>query len=394
VSRAWLFLSRYGLDLLIVVAAIAGALNTAARVDPGRPTGVLLWLEALTVAGLILALLGRRGLPFAAPATTWLGGAVLSFVDGRLIVDNDVMFLAGMGAALLLGNLREVRKARLGLAIVLGSAATVVYNGPERAPGQLVFTPLVFALAWLVGFALRERAAQSEAAEERAMRAERERESAARVAVAEERGRIARELHDVVAHAVSVMVLQVGAVRHRMPPTDTEDRDALRNVEQAGRTALAEMRRLLNAMRNEDDDLELLPHPGLDDLDALVADVRATGLAVEVRRHGEAVPLPPGLDLSAYRIVQEGLTNTLKHARAEHAQVDVHYGPADLRLEVRDDGRASTSTSTGNINGAGHGLVGIGERVKIYGGEMTAGTGRTGGFLLRVRLPLEDGGDV
>jgi len=193
---------------------------------------------------------------------------------------------------------------------------------------------------------------------------------------------------------VSVMVLQVGAVRHRMPPTDTEDRDALRNVEQAGRTALAEMRRLLNAMRQEDDDLELLPHPGLDDLDALVADVRATGLAVEVRRHGEPVPLPPGLDLSAYRIVQEGLTNTLKHARAEHAQVDVHYGPADLRLEVRDDGRASTSTSTGNINGAGHGLVGIGERVKIYGGEMTAGTGRTGGFLLRVRLPLEDGGDV
>ena len=217
---------------------------------------------------------------------------MLSFVDGRLIVDNDVMFLAGMGAALLLGNLREVRKARLGLAIVLGSAATVVYNGPERAPGQLVFTPLVFALAWLVGFALRERAAQSEAAEERAMRAERERESAARVAVAEERGRIARELHDVVAHAVSVMVLQVGAVRHRMPPTDTEDRDALRNVEQAGRTALAEMRRLLNAMRNEDDDLELLPHPGLDDLDALVADVRATGLAVEVRRHGEAGPAP------------------------------------------------------------------------------------------------------
>ena len=212
-----------------------------------------------------------------------------------------------------------MRQARVGLAIVLGVAATVVYNGPERAAGQLVFTPLLFALAWLVGFALRERAAQSEAAEERAMRAERERESAARVAVAEERGRIARELHDVVAHAVSVMVLQVGAVRHRMPPTDTEDRDALRNVEQAGRTALAEMRRLLNAMRNEGDDLELLPHPGLDDLDALAADVRATGLAVELRRHGEPVPLPPGLDLSAYRIIQEGLTNTLKHAQAQHA---------------------------------------------------------------------------
>ena len=122
-----------------------------------------------------------------------------------------------MGAALLLGNLRQVGQARLGLALVVGSAAIVVYNGPNGGSGALVFTPVLFALAWLVGFALRERAVQSEAAEERAVRAERERETAARVAVAEERGRIARELHDVVAHAVSVMVLQVGAVRHRMP---------------------------------------------------------------------------------------------------------------------------------------------------------------------------------
>ena len=386
-SRAWLFLTRYGLDLLIVVAAIAAALGTALRDDPGHPTGLLLWFEVLAVGGVILGLVWRRRFPFAAPAAMWLVCAALSFVDGRLITDNDAVFVAGMGAALLLGNLRQVRQARLGLALVVGSAAIVVYNGPNRASGGLIFTPVLFALAWLVGYALRERAEQSEAAEERAIRAERERETAARVAVAEERGRIARELHDVVAHAVSVMVLQVGAVRHRMPETDTEDRDALRNVEQAGRTALAEMRRLLNAMRSEGDDLELLPHPGLDDLDALVADVRATGLAVEVRRHGEPVPLPPGLDLSAYRIVQEGLTNTLKHAHARHAQVDVHYDPAGLRLEVRDDGSGAAA------NGAGHGLVGIGERVKIYGGEMTAGAGRTGGFLLRVRLPLDDGGD-
>ena len=148
---------------------------------------------------------------------------------------------------------------------------------------------MLFAIGWLVGFALRERTEQTEAAEERAARAEREREAAARVAVAEERGRIARELHDVVAHAVSVMVLQVGAVRHRMPETDTEDRDALKNVEQAGRTALAEMRRLLNAMRHDGDELELLPHPGLDDLDTLVDDVRAAGLAVRLQIHGEPV---------------------------------------------------------------------------------------------------------
>ena len=150
------------------------------------------------------------------------------------------------------------------------------------------------------------------------------------------------------------MVLQVGAVRHRMPETDTEDRETLKNVEQAGRTALAEMRRLLNAMRHDGDELELLPHPGLDDLDALVDDVRAAGLAVQLQIHGEPVALPPALDLSAYRILQEGLTNALKHARASLAEVDVHYEPAELRLEVRDDGPGGHTTDAG----LGHGLVG------------------------------------
>jgi signal transduction histidine kinase len=386
VSRAWLFLTRYGLDLLIVVAAIAAALGTALRDDPGHPTGLLLWFEVLAVGGVILGLVWRRRFPFAAPAAMWLVCAALSFVDGRLITDNDAVFVAGMGAALLLGNLRQVRQARLGLALVVGSAAIVVYNGPNRVSGGLIFTPVLFALAWLVGYALRERAEQSEAAEERAIRAERERETAARVAVAEERGRIARELHDVVAHAVSVMVLQVGAVRHRMPETDTEDRDALRNVEQAGRTALAEMRRLLNAMRSEGDGLELLPHPGLDDLDALVADVRATGLAVEVRRHGEPVPLPPGLDLSAYRIVQEALTNVLKHAAEARARVVLEYADDALAVTVTDDG--IPGPLNGNGHGGGHGLIGIRERVAVVGGEVDAGPRPEGGYEIRARLPF------
>ena len=168
-----------------------------------------------------------------------------------------------MGAAVLLGNLRrDEAEHAVGLAIVVGGAAIVVYNDPDTTTGDLIFTPVLFAIGWLVGYALRERTKQTEAAEERAARAEREREAAARVAVAEERGRIARELHDVVAHAVSVMVLQVGAVRHRMPETDTEDRDTLKNVEQAGRTALAEMRRLLDAMRDDGDELELAAAPG------------------------------------------------------------------------------------------------------------------------------------
>ena len=387
VSRVWLFLSKYGLDLLIVVAAIESAISTASRDDAGHPTGTMLWLEVLAVSAVVLTLLARRRFPFAAPAVTWLSSAVLSFADGLLIVDKAGLFVAGMGAAVLLGNLARERQARVGLAIVLGGAAIVIYNDPNHATGDLIFTPVLFAMGWLVGFALRERTKQTEAAEERAARAEREREAAARVAVAEERGRIARELHDVVAHAVSVMVLQVGAVRHRMPETDTEDRDTLKNVEQAGRTALAEMRRLLNAMRDDGDELELLPHPGLDNLDSLVDDVRAAGLPVRLQIRGEPFALPPGLDLSAYRILQEGLTNALKHARASQAEVEVHYDATELRLEVRDDGPGIASTDAG----LGHGLVGIRERVKIFGGDMTAGASVAGGFVLRARLPVDGG---
>lgn len=388
VSRARLFFSKNGLDLLIVIAAVESAIGTALRDDPGHPTGLVLWLEVLAVAAIVLTLLARRRFPFAAPAVTWLASAALSFADGRLIVDKAGLFLAGMGAALLLGNSRNDRQARAGLAIVLSGAAVVVYNDPYHQPADVIFTPVLFAIGWLLGFALRQRTERTEAAEERALRAEREREAAARVAVAEERGRIARELHDVVAHAVSVMVLQVGAVRHRMPVTDTEDRETLSNVEQAGRTALAEMRRLLSAMRQDGEELELLPHPGLHNLDSLVDDVRAAGLPVKVEIRGEPFPLPPGLDLSAYRIVQEGLTNALKHSRASQAEVDVDYSATELVLEVRDDGPGGPSAEAG----LGHGLVGVRERVKIFGGDMTAGAAQSGGFVLRARLPLDGGG--
>ena len=388
VSRVWAFFSQYGLDLLIVIAAVESAVGTALRDDPDHPTGPMLWFESLAVAAVVLTLLGRHRFPFGAPAATWLSSTALSFIDGRLVVSQAGVYVAGMGAALLLGNLRRDVQARAGLAIVVGSATIVIYNDPTHAAGDLVFTPVQFALGWLVGFALRERAEQTELAQERATRAERDREAAARVAVAEERGRIARELHDVVAHAVSVMVLQVGAVRHRMPESDTEDRETLRNVEQAGRTALAEMRRLLNAMRRDDDQLELVPHPGLDDLDTLVDDVRAAGLPVRLQVHGEPFALPPALDLSAYRIVQEGLTNALKHAHASQAEVEVSYVADELRLEVRDDGRGGPSVD----GGLGHGLVGVRERVKIYGGDMTAGAAAAGGFALRARLPLDGGG--
>ena len=164
---------------------------------------------------------------------------------------HDALFVLGMVVAFLLGNLRDVRRAALGLAVVVVGAATIVYNVPGHPASQLVFIPLEFAISWVAGFAVRERAVQAEAAESRATQAERERDTAARIAVAEERTRIARELHDIVAHAVSVMVLQVGAVRHKLPAALSEDREALKGVEQAGRAALAEMRHLLDAMRED-----------------------------------------------------------------------------------------------------------------------------------------------
>jgi signal transduction histidine kinase len=247
----------------------------------------------------------------------------------------------------------------------------------------MIFIPLQFAISWVAGFALRERSEQAEAAETRAALAEQERDAAARIAVAEERARIARELHDIVAHAVSVMVLQVGAVRHRHADALAEDGEALKGVEQAGRTALTEMRRLLAAMRTDDDEVELGPQPGLDSLGSLVQDVERAGLPVHVRIDGEPAPLPRALDLSAYRIVQEGLTNVLKHAHASGADVTIRYDPEELTIQIHDDGKGAAAS-----DGLGHGLVGIRERVKIYGGRMSVGTANGGGFVLETRLPL------
>jgi signal transduction histidine kinase len=382
-SRAGSLARRYGLDLLIVLAAIEVALEVGLRHDSEGAPRATLWFAVPAAAAIVLPLLGRRRFPFAAPVAVWLLAAAFSFVDGDLVGFVYAPLVAGMAAAFLLGNLRDATQARIGLAVVLAGAAVIAYNNPDHTPGDLVFTPVLFAIAWLAGFALRERATQAEAAEERAIHAERQREAAARIAVAEERARIARELHDIVAHSVSVMVLQVGAVRHKLPDALEEDREALEDVERAGRAALVEMRRLLGAMRREGEEPEMAPQPGLDSLETLVETVGRAGLPVRLHVDGEPFALPRALDLSAYRIVQEGLTNALKHAGAGQADVTLRYGPDELQIEVRDDGEGAAAG-----DGLGHGLVGIRERVKIYGGEMTAGRATGGGFVLSTRLPL------
>jgi signal transduction histidine kinase len=385
VSRIRYVTREYWFELLIAFLAIAGMLElVVGRDSPGAPPTTL-WIAIPTVAVLILPLFARRRFPFAAPAAYWLLAGAISFGDGLLLAFIGSLGVVGLASAFLLGNLRSPLKAGAGLLIVLVGIVIVVYNIPGPQPaGEFVFIPLRFVVAWVAGYALRERAEQAEAAEMRATLAEREREAAARIAVAEERARIARELHDIVAHAVSVMVLQIGAIRHKLPEALEEDRDALQRVEQAGRTALAEMRRLLGAMRRDGDGVELGPQPGLDGLDALLEDVGRAGLPVRMHVDGDRFPLPRAIDLSAYRIVQEGLTNALKHARASHADVTVRYRPDELEVEVVDDG-AGAATS----DGLGHGLIGIRERVKIYGGEMAAGTAPAGGFALSARLPLD-----
>jgi signal transduction histidine kinase len=389
----------YWFELLIAVMAIAGMLElVVGRDSPGAPTTTL-WVSVPAIALLVLPLFLRRKFPFAAPAAYWLLAVALTHVDPLLIPFVGSLGVVGLATAFLLGNLRDTRQAGIGLMLVVGAMVIVIEGIPgPQTTSEYFFITLRFVAAWVAGYALREGAERAEAAEMRAALAEKEREAAemrailaerervasAKIAVAEERARIARELHDIVAHAVSVMVLQIGAVRHNLPGGLEDDKEALGRVEQAGRTALAEMRRLLGAMRRDGDGLELAPQPGLDRLESLFDEIGRAGLPVRLHVDGDPFPLPRAIDLSAYRIVQEGLTNALKHARATRADVTVHYGHDDVQIEVRDDG-AGGSTS----DGLGHGLVGIGERVKIYGGEMTAGTAAEGGFVLSTRLPLD-----
>ncbi len=247
-----------------------------------------------------------------------------------------------------------------------------------------MFTSIAFSVAWTIGFTISRKFHEAGEARERAARAEREREERARLAVADERARIARELHDVVGHSVSVMTVQASAVRRLLRPHQEKEHAALLVVEQTGREALAEMRRMVGVLRRPEEAPALAPQPSLEYIDKLVAHAREAGLRVELRIEGTPEQLPAGVDLTAYRLVQEGLTNALKHARAQHAEVLVRYGDGQVELTVSDDGLGG-----GDGDKGGHGLVGMRERVSVYGGELEAGPRPGGGYRLRARLPVE-----
>jgi signal transduction histidine kinase len=280
--------------------------------------------------------------------------------------------------ALLLAIYSAGRYAR-GRALAV-SAALVVAAIPLAAiePGDPVtftdfaFFALFFGGPWAIGLVVRVRRER-----ERVLEGEAER------AVADERTRIARELHDVVSHAISVIVLQARGGRRMLAEDPDETRQALDVIEHAGEQALAEMRRLLGLLRQDDATLSLAPQPSLRRLDEMVAGIRASGLPVEVVVEGEPVDLPPGVDVSAYRIVQEALTNTLKHAGPARARVTVTYGADAVDLSIVDDGPGDSAGA-----GGGYGLAGMRERVAIYGGQLETGARPGGGYALRVRLPL------
>jgi signal transduction histidine kinase len=273
--------------------------------------------------------------------------------------------------------------------LVLAVAGAAIGVHELRDPHVHGIGDLVWAFGFVVlgatfGIAVRGRHRKIHSLERETERLEAAREQEARAAVAAERARVARELHDVVAHAVSVVVVQSQAGQRLVGVDDERARQSLEAIEETARAALNEMRRLLGMLR-ETEDVSLAPQPGLAAIDSLVAQVRQAGLPVSVEVVGEPVRLPPGAELSAYRVVQEGLTNALKHARATRVCVRIRYRGDQLEIDVEDDG---TGCEAG-ADGGGHGLLGMRERVALYGGELEGGRRPEGGWLLRARLPLE-----
>ena len=325
----------------------------------------------------------RRRFPFGAVAASAVVFGASAFVDDSLVANSVVAVLTAIAAFALFGLLRDRTQAIAGLALGIGVTAIIAHNDPNGGAGNFLFSSVVFTIAWGIGFGLGRKFEEAERAKERLTRAERERVERARLAVTEERTRIARELHDVVGHSVSVMTVQASAARRLLRPHQVKEREALLVVEQTGREALAEMRKMVGVLRRPEEAPALAPQPSLEHLDKLIEHTRERGLPVELRIEGTPEPLPAGIDLTAYRLVQEGLTNAIKHARAKHAEVLVRYGDGHVELTVTDDG-----TGDGGGDSGGHGLVGMRERVSVYGGELEAGPLAEGGYRLRARLPV------
>jgi signal transduction histidine kinase len=356
--------------LLALVLAILVELEILAS-DVAGPMVLL----ALLGLGATLPLAARRRAPVTVVAiavVSILGLDALSEVQKPQITLLPLL-VAAFSAGAYAARPRALAGVAIGLVGVLAAE-----------PGDFIVMGPLLAGTWLVGRLVRSHSLQARKLAALTAVLEREQAENARLAVEHERVRIARELHDVVAHSVSVIVVQAGAERMALGKERDTTREVLLEIERTGREALVEMRRLVGVLRQDDEPPELAPQPSLDHIDELVQHVRRAGLPVELTVEGEPIELSPGVDVSAFRIVQEALTNTLKHAGPARAAVLVRYGRQVLELEVADDG-----VGTPTLNGTGHGLIGMRERVALHGGELDVESRPGEGFTIRANLPLE-----
>ncbi|MFJ4964893.1 Nitrate/nitrite sensor protein NarX [Streptomyces sp. ADI96-02] len=397
-QRLYDFLRRHptGVDVFwaVVLLGLSGTSIVAGKYETGREQ-----LLAVPVAlGLATVVALRRRAPEKMLLLAVAGGVFQLVLDVRPGVWDFAMLVITYTVA----AVGERWASRLGLVCSLCAAGLSQARWPDSAEpdgwAQSVFLVIVmtvpFVLAWVLGDSLRTRRAYFSQLEERAARLEREREAQSKVAVAAERARIARELHDVVAHNVSVMVVQADGAAYVLDAAPEQARQALQTISGTGRQALAEMRRLLGVLRTGDapESGEYVPQPDVEQIEDLVEQVRRAGLEVDFKVEGTARPLPSGVELTAYRIVQEALTNTRKHGGPEAgASVRLVYFDDGLGLLVEDDGRGAAHElyEDGGADGAGHGMIGMRERVGMVGGTLDAGPRPGGGFRISALLPLK-----
>jgi signal transduction histidine kinase len=383
-----LLLERHGVTALAVAFA-SGALvhdlvSPSVRLDSTRyDRGPEAVIAAVLVGVVVLvALRGRLGVVAPLSAIALLGLATLT--ARAWVLDSGFVFLLVMLVCGLGGYLTTSRLSQAGVLVIVAAGVLAAWRHPDPSWGQALSVASFMAIAWVAGVLLRRPVARARSAEEHAQLLEQEQAAAARQAVLDERQRIARELHDIIAHSVSVMTVQVGAVRRRLTADQTREHESLVAVERTGREALAEMRRLVGLLHEEEANPSYAPQPGLQSLDTLISGVRAAGLPVDLHVEGTGHELPPGVDLAAYRVVQEALTNTLKYAGPARAWVSICWTPDELRIEVANNGRSTES-------GTGFGQAGMRERVRLYGGRVESGPRPDGGYVVRAFVPIGSG---
>ncbi len=367
--------------LALSVTAVAEAATT-----PGRQGSPLdnAFLSAAVAAPLLLG----RSRPVLASAVAWTAASVMgAFLTP--VSEAPSLFVVLLLYPYMCARYAPRRGAHAGLAASLAGVLVLNLGQGTVAWGDLAFPPLLLWLSWFVGRTARSRALMAREVAERAQQLEQARDEQAAAAASAERSRIARELHDIVAHTLSVMVVQAGAARWTFECDRARASDALAIVEETGCAALVELRRLLGFLTPVESAEALGPRPGLAQLQELVDRTRRAGMPVELRIRGEPCPLPAGLDLAVYRIAQEALTNALRHAGRARAQVVVRYAEQTVSVEVVDDGRGRHTKKGGDKHG--HGLAGMRERVAVHGGELFAGPLTGGGFAVRAQLPVPQG---